>query len=81
MLIFDSEAGRCRREDEKERNFDRVSRLVVLAAAAAFLMIEIVDIVVDASPERVMSTWLSLPKRIEYRRLLVGVYAARGRTS
>ena len=81
MLTFESEWGRCRSEDEKERNRpdERVARLALLAAAAAFLMMEIVDMVVDANPERVMSTWLSLPKRKEYR--LLGVYAARGSTS
>lgn len=64
--------------DKEERERKRVCE--PSAEEAAFFVIETVDIVVCASPDRVMSMRLSLPNRIEYL-LLVGVYAARGRTS
>ena len=82
-LSLDSEAdmGSDREKEDIEKNLGRDAKEVDdAAAAAAFLVIEIVDIVVCAKPERVMSTLLSEPNRIEYR-LLDGVYAARGNTN
>jgi hypothetical protein len=83
-LIFESDAdcGSDSEKDESDKNLGRVASDVDdEAAAAAFLVIEIVDMVVCARPERVMSTLLSEPNRIEYRLPLVGLYAARGNTS
>ena len=68
--ILDSEE-----KDGKERILGRVF------AAAAFFVIEIVDIVVCAIPESVISTELPLPKSAENLLGLVGLYAARGNTS
>ena len=60
-LRLDEDPVMCIVNDESDKKRGREPK----AAVAAFFVIEIVDIVVCASPERVMSMRLSLPKRKE----------------
>lgn len=60
VFLSEPRVGKEREESDKKRG-----REPLRAEVAAFFVIETVDIVVWAKPERVMSTWLLLPKRIE----------------
>lgn len=77
FLVPDSDPEREVSERKRGRSDPSVTE------DAAFFVIDTVDIVVCASPDRVISTWEAFPKRMVYRllRLFEGVYAARGSMS
>ena len=59
---FEPDPGERSESDESDR---KRGRGPPRAEDAAFLVMEIVDIVVCPNPLRVISTWLLFPKRIE----------------